>query len=147
MGTSVSVSRKSWSSFRTVLALVLAAGPTGACRRASPPLPSSPPSATSQPPSEAPLAPPTDFYVLVWIESTPPGARVVRVSDGFVMARTPEIVEFLQSKKPVQVRIELDGYLPVTREVSAEADGKVTVSLEPTPKGKASGASKPRQSR
>ena len=87
------------------------------------------------------------FYVLVWIESTPPGARVVRISDGFVLARTPETVELLQSKEPVPIRIELEGYVPVTREVSAASDGTVTVSLDPTPRGSAVRTKKSRRGR
>jgi hypothetical protein len=82
--------------------------------------------------------------VLVWIESTPPGARIVRVSDGFVLGRTPEIVEFAQSKKPVPIRFELEGYSPVTRMVSAADDGSLAIVLKPSPKQHAP-ATKPSQ--
>jgi hypothetical protein len=73
--------------------------------------------------------------VLVWMETTPPGAAVRRLSDGHVMGWTPETIEFSQSAEPVLVRFELEGYLPVTREVSAAADGQLSVVLKPIPKG------------
>ena len=72
--------------------------------------------------------------MLVWTETTPPAARMVRVSDGHVIGYTPEIVEFHQSAEPVAIRFELEGYLPVTREVSALSDGELKVVLEPIPK-------------
>jgi len=72
--------------------------------------------------------------VLVWIESTPPGARIVRVSDSHVLGYTPEIVEFHQSNEPVPVRFELEGYIPVTRKVSATSDGELAVVLAASPK-------------
>jgi DNA-binding transcriptional LysR family regulator len=86
------------------------------------------PAPDAQPPSEQP------YYVLVWIESTPPGARIVRVSDGFGLGWTPEIVEFLQSKNPVPVRLELEGFVPETREVPAVTDGQLAVELKAIPK-------------
>jgi hypothetical protein len=60
----------------------------------------------------------------------------VRLSDGHVHGWTPEIVEVFQSAKPVQLRLELEGYLPVTREVSALSDGELKVVLQPIPKGR-----------
>jgi hypothetical protein len=51
------------------------------------------------------------------------------------MGWTPETIEFPQSAEPALVRFELEGYLPVTREVSAAADGQLSVVLKPIPKG------------
>ena len=117
-----------------MVVLVLVVGLTATCRRKNQ-LPSpAPPATTSHPQGEPATPAPPPFYVLVWVESTPPGARVVRLSDGMVLARTPETVELLQSQEPVAIRIEMDGYIPVTREVPAAADGTVTVSLEPLPR-------------
>ena len=70
------------------------------------------------------------------METTPPGAAVRRVSDGHVMGYTPEIIEFHQSAEPETIRFELQGYLPLTREVSALSDGELKVVLEPLPKGR-----------
>ena len=78
----------------------------------------------------------------MWTETTPPGARIVRLSDGHVHGWTPEIVEVFQSAKPVQLRLELEGYYPVTREVSALSDGELKVVLEPILKGRHSATKK-----
>jgi hypothetical protein len=72
--------------------------------------------------------------VLVWIESTPPGARIVRPSTGFVLGRTPETIEFAQSNEPVPVRLELEGFIPVTRKVSVITDVSLAVVLKANPK-------------
>jgi hypothetical protein len=60
----------------------------------------------------------------------------VQLPDCRVRGWTPETVELNQSAEPVQLRFELEGYLPVTREVSALSDGEVKVVLEPIPKGR-----------
>jgi hypothetical protein len=136
-----------WPTIRAILLTALIAEAGVACRRKSSPSPPSLPATTTQSPSATQPSTKAPFYVLVWIESTPPGARVVRISDGFVLARTPETVELLQSKEPVPIRIELEGYVPVTREVSAASDGTVTVSLDPTPRGSAVRTKKSRRGR
>ncbi|HJX66660.1 MAG TPA: hypothetical protein VJ860_22205 [Polyangia bacterium] len=74
--------------------------------------------------------------VLAWMETTPPGAAIRRVSDCHVMGLTPEVIAFNQSAEPVLVRFELEGYLPVTREVSAASDSQLNVVLQPIPKGR-----------
>jgi hypothetical protein len=73
------------------------------------------------------------FLVLASMGTTPPGARIVRVSDGFVLGYTPETIEFHQSSQPEMVRFELQGYTPVTREVSVVADSEYRIVLEPIP--------------
>ena len=118
--------------------MAVIAGFAGACLRKSPPPP--PPLTRPQPPPDAQRPadahpfPDPSFLVLVWMETTPPGAAVVLVSDGHVMGRTPETIEFHQSAEPVSVRFELEGYIPVTREVSAASDGKLAVVLKPRAK-------------
>jgi hypothetical protein len=78
------------------------------------------------------------------METTPPGAAVRRLSDGHVMGWTPETIEFPQSDKPMVVRFELEGYLPLEREVPVATDGELKVVLKPIPKkhGSATGKSK-----
>ena len=134
------VERKSWTAIGGALVLIMIAGLTLACTRKSPIPPPPPPPTKSQPPpdaqrpTEARQFPDPTFLVLVWMESTPPGARIVRVSDGHVFGYTPEIVEFHQSTEPELVRFELEGYIPVTREVSAASDGELKVELKASPK-------------
>jgi serine/threonine-protein kinase len=142
LGTTVKVRRKSWTVSSGILVLVVVAGLTVGCSRKKPIVPSPAPPTKSQPAPDAqrpgdvhPFPDPT-FLVLVWTETTPPGARIVRASNGHVLGWTPEIVELSQSAEPVQLRFELEGYLPVTREVSALSDGELKVMLEPIPKGR-----------
>jgi hypothetical protein len=65
--------------------------------------------------------------------STPEGARIVRVSDGFVLGYTPETLEFHQSSQTVTVRFEMEGYTPVMREVSLVSDTELRIALKPAP--------------
>jgi hypothetical protein len=65
------------------------------------------------------------------METTPEGAAVVRVSDGHVLGHTNDTIEFHQATEPVTIRFELEGYIPVTRVVSAASDGEVKVELKP----------------
>jgi hypothetical protein len=139
-GNTVRVRRRSWTAIGGALALVAIAGFAVACHRESPNPPPPPSPTKSQPPPDAqrpanarPFPDPT-FLVLVWMETTPPGARIVRVSDGHVFGYTPEIVEFHQSIEPEVVRFDLAGYIPVTREVSAASDGELKIALKPIPK-------------
>jgi hypothetical protein len=71
------------------------------------------------------------------MESTPPGARVVKVSNNQSMGWTPETMEFTPSPKPELVRFELKGYLPLTVEVSVDKDSELAVVLEPVPTDRA----------
>jgi hypothetical protein len=78
------------------------------------------------------------------METTPPGAAVRRLSDGHVMGYTPDTIEFHQAAEPVPVRFELQGYVPLEREVPVATDGELKVVLKPIPKkhGPATGKSK-----
>jgi hypothetical protein len=93
-----------------------------------------PPPTKSQPLDDEQPPPGQSGLVLVWMETTPPAARIVRVSDGHVLGYSPEIIEFSYTKKPVQIRFELEGYIPLTREVSAAVDAELKFVLEPIPK-------------
>jgi len=148
----VIVRRKSRSLISAVSALVVMAGPTIACHRRSPTLPPRPPLTKSQPPPDAqpadahPFPDPT-FLVLVGVESTPPGVRMVRVSDGWVLGYAPDTIEFHQSAEPVLVRFEKQGYISVTQAVSAASDGNLKIVLEPIPKKHAPATSKSKASK
>lgn len=125
------VRRRSWTVISGALALAVIAWPTVACRRKNP-IP--PPPTKSQPPDDEQPPPGQSGLVLVWMETTPPAARIVRVSDGHVLGYSPEIIEFSYTKKPVQIRFELEGYIPLTQEVSAAVDAELKFVLQPIPK-------------
>jgi hypothetical protein len=144
-GTTVIVQRKSWTVLSGALALLVIAGLTVACHRKSP-IPALPPT-KSQPPPDAQWVPDPTFLVLVGVESTPPGARIVRVSDGWVLGHAPDTIEFHQSNEPVLVRFELEGYIPVTQAVSAASDGNLKIVLEPIPKKHATATKRSKGSR
>ncbi|MGC4064740.1 MAG: hypothetical protein QM784_08880 [Polyangiaceae bacterium] len=88
-----------------------------------------------EPPALPPVAgsgaadPPDD--VLLWMETTPPGATIRRLKDGFVLGITPETIAIRRSNEPVRVRFELRGYRAETRDVSTAGDGTVSASLTP----------------
>ena len=72
---------------------------------------------------------------------------MVRVCEGFVLGNTPETIEFRRSTEPVPIRFELEGYIPVTRAVSAVEDGELWIALEPLPKGRHPATEKSKGSR
>jgi hypothetical protein len=118
-------------------ALAVIAGLAGACLRKSPPPPppvTKPQLPDAQRPADAHPFPDPTFLVLVWMETTPPGAAVRLLSDGHVMGWTPETIEFHQSAEPVLIRFELEGYIPVTHAVPTASDGELKVVLTPIPK-------------
>ncbi len=86
------------------------------------------PAHDAQPSAEAP-----DF-MLVGIESKPPGVAIVRADSGFLYGHTPETVELRRSTSPVRIRFEMEGYIPLTREVSAASDSVLSITLKPSPK-------------
>jgi serine/threonine-protein kinase len=117
--------------------------PSASITRPAPP----PESATVEPP-KAPVA------VRVRLDSTPPGARVVRVSDSVVLGTTPETIELRPSDEPLPLRFEKDGFVAAQREASLTMDSNLSVVLQaipekttPTPKkhapGKAHGEAEP----
>ena len=128
--TTVRVRRRSWTVISGALALAVIAWPAVGCRHKNP----TPPPTKSLPLDDEQPPPGQSGLVLVWMETTPPAARIVRVSDGHVLGYSPEIIEFSYTKKPVQIRFELEGYIPLTREVSAAADAELKFVLEPIPK-------------
>jgi hypothetical protein len=137
--TTVKVRPKFWIAICAVLAVAVISGLALGLHRNSPTLPppspptSSVPPKQSQPPVDAqPVLDPT-FLVLASMGTTPPGARIVRVSDGKVLGYTPETVEFHQSNQPEMVRFELQGYIPVTRDVPAVSDTVFRIVMEPNP--------------
>jgi PEGA domain. len=133
---------KPWIAIGGGLALLMVAGAVS-CRKN----PARPAPANVQSDHDAQSLVVTPPQSLVWIESTPPGASIVRVSDGFILGWTPETTEFIPSPKPVLIRFELEGYLPLTREVPVATDGEISVVLEEIPKGRAAGTKATKKSK
>jgi hypothetical protein len=81
------------------------------------------------------------------MESTPPGAAIVRADNGFVLGWTPETVEFRRSPEPVMIRFVLEGYSPVYREVPVASDGELKVELKAIPRKRAPATKKSKGSK
>jgi serine/threonine protein kinase len=88
-----------------------------------------------EPPSAAPAggAAPTSPPALVQIKLTsrPSAARVVRVSDGVVLGRTPFSQAFPAGAAPLEVRLEKGGFQPATRLLRFDGDRDELVPLAP----------------
>lgn len=115
---------------RGALVLVTVTGLTASsCRKSATPVPPSPPSESAAVVASAP--PLEDVNVLVYLESTPPGAAIRRLSTNSVVGYTPETVQLRRSNVPEQFRFELEGHQPVSRDISAAADSQLMVVLRP----------------
>jgi hypothetical protein len=82
------------------------------------------PRITTVAPPKAPIA------VRVRLDSTPPGARVVRVSDGVVLGTTPETIELRPSNEPLPLRFEKEGFVAAQREAALGEDSNLFVVLQ-----------------
>jgi serine/threonine-protein kinase len=104
--------------------------------------------ATAVPTARAPVAvvpaAPMPKRVRMHIESLPPGARIVRESDGVVLGTTPQDMELESSPHPLRVRLVLDGHLPAIHDIALESDVEATFALEPAKKEEARSGSKKR---
>jgi len=132
----VKVRRMPWAAAGIASGLIVVAVLAAALLRKEPP---SPPVSTGTtrpgPPREIQtVAPPkAPLAVSVRLESTPPGARVVRVADGTVLGTTPETIELRPSSEPLPLRFEKEGFLAAMREASLAADSTLSVVLEAMP--------------
>jgi len=129
-GVTFKVRRGSRVTIIAGVAVALAAGVAVlALRRpVAPAPPPVPVVAPTPPPVKAPPA-----RVRVRLDSTPPGARIVRVSDDVVLGTTPETIELRATAEPLRVRIEKEGFVGVTRDVDLRADSTVAVALAAVP--------------
>ena len=95
--------------------------------------PVTPPSSVrpANPPSAKPPEPVKPALVKLRVESTPPGAEVVRddVLDQGKPTVTPATIEVKQGAS-LGLKFKLDGYNELTKSVVASADQAVTVTLE-----------------
>jgi serine/threonine-protein kinase len=136
-GTTIKVAKKSWLVVGIGATVVVAAAVAAVALR-NPPAPPTPAVRPAPPPAPAPPPPakaPTT--VRVRLESTPAGARVVRVRDGVVLGTTPETIELQSTAEPLLLRIDKDGFVAATREVSLASDSNLSVVLEATAKAPA----------
>jgi serine/threonine-protein kinase len=129
VGTTVKVRVRPWLAMGIGALVIAAAGVAAVVQRS----PAAPPPVVTRPappePEPAP-APQPLAMVRVHLESTPAGARVVRVSDGVVLGTTPETIEQGPAAEPLHLRLEKDGFVSATREVSLTADSYLSVVLE-----------------
>jgi serine/threonine protein kinase len=132
-GTTIKVRKQPWLAIGVATGVIAVAAIAALALR-KPPAPTPPvarPEVTTARPAPPPARPPA--RVRVRLESTPPGARVVRVTDGVVLGTTPETIELRSSPGALLLRLEKDGYVAATREVSLGADTNLSVVLEAAP--------------
>jgi serine/threonine-protein kinase len=128
------VRRKPWTAIGIGSGLIVATLLAAVfLRKGEAPVPAKPTNITQPTPSETPAPPKAPVAVRVRLESTPSGARVVRVSDGAVLGTTPETIELRPSSDPLPLRFEKEGFVAATREASRAADSSLSVVLEAIP--------------
>jgi serine/threonine-protein kinase len=131
------VRRKPWAALGVASGLIVIAVAAAVFLRKGPetipPQPTSASRHAPQPEARTVEAPQVPVAVRVRLDSTPPGARVVRVSDGVVLGTTPETIELRPSSEPLHLRFEKEGFASAVREASLNADSSLSVVLEPTP--------------
>ena len=93
---------------------------------------SSPEKHTPEPPPP-PQQPQAPLIVRLRLESTPPGARVVRVADGVVLGTTPETIELRPSSEALPIRFEKEGFVAALREAMLTTDSNLSVVLQAAP--------------
>jgi eukaryotic-like serine/threonine-protein kinase len=128
------VPSKRWPLFGAAATVIVVAAGAAVVLRKSPPPPQAalpPPTQVSVTPPPAPKAPPAS--VRIRLESTPDGARIVRVADGVVLGTTPETIERRPSDEALPLRFEKEGFLPSLREVALDHDSNLAVVLQAQP--------------
>jgi eukaryotic-like serine/threonine-protein kinase len=111
-----------------VAALWLRKGPVSA-----PPQPVSVTQPVELPKTPTPIPAQAPLSVRIRLESTPAGARVVRVADSVVLGITPVAIELRPSSEALQIRFEKDGFVAALREASLASDSTLSVVLEASP--------------
>jgi len=134
----VKVRRKPWAAVGIACGLIAVAVLAAVFLRKTPasPVPSAAtkgvPTAEDHP-VEPPRPPTAPTAVRVRLDSTPSGARVVRVSDNVVLGTTPETIELHPSGEPLALRFEREGFEHAVREVSLTENSSLSVVLEAAP--------------
>ncbi len=68
--------------------------------------------------------------VTLWIETQPAGARVSLGDSGEQLGTTPLEVKLVRAPSTMPLRIELDGYAPLERQVSKESSQRLKLNLQ-----------------
>jgi serine/threonine protein kinase len=153
----VKVRKQPWAAVGIACGLIAVAVLAAVILRKGPPpapVPSTAITKTVPPPESQAMAPPkAPIAVRVRLDSAPPGARVVRVSDGVVLGTTPETIELRPSNEPLPLRFEKEGFVAAQREAALAEDSNLFVVLQaventaPRPKkhtpGRAPGGAEP----
>jgi eukaryotic-like serine/threonine-protein kinase len=86
---------------------------------------------TPEPEQAAPKAvPPVDDNVNVTVTSEPPGARVYRADKSEAENEpTPYTFKLKKGSPPFDIQLRLDGYQPMTRQITADESVKLVVTL------------------
>jgi hypothetical protein len=63
--------------------------------------------------------------------TSPPGASVTRTDTGQLLGQTPLEVAVERGPAPVTLRVQLAGYLPLTRQVTFDSSQRLELSLAP----------------
>jgi hypothetical protein len=137
-GTTMKLRRRRWPLLVAAAGLLALVAASAALLRQGSPPPQAKTTSTQtpavQPPVPRPTPPtPKPVTVRIRLESTPQGARVVRVADSVVLGITPETIELRSSAAPLSLRFEKEGYLPAVRETAPVEDASVSVVLEAEP--------------
>jgi hypothetical protein len=124
-GTTLKVRRTPWTAMGAAAGLLLVAvgflhGKTAPTPDTQGPLPQ------THEPTPIKAAP---SLVQLRLESTPAGARVVRVSDGAVLGTTPETIALRPSAEALLLRFEKEGFVSSTRETALATDTTVAATL------------------
>jgi len=130
----VKVRKKPWAAVGIACGLIAVAVLAAVFLRKGPPLapvPSTPITRPVPPPESQTVAPPkAPIAVRVRLDSAPPGARVVRVTDGVVLGTTPETIELRPSNEPLPLRFEKEGFVAAQREAALGEDSNLFVVLQ-----------------
>jgi hypothetical protein len=99
------------------------------------------PAAPLAPPSSAaePVAPAPEALVSLRVSSRPPGAEVVRTSDGAILGRTPLDVTLPSTDQPLSLEVRKRGYVTELVELPGDRNGQA--QLELSARGRASDTS------
>lgn len=72
--------------------------------------------------------------IVIAIESRPPGARVIRVSDGVVVGETPYEVKVAPTAQDLRFTVEKQGFRTAEVQFPGRAGGREQVALQPVPR-------------
>lgn len=129
-GTTMKVKRKPWLLYGVGAGILMLAAGAALLRKDAAPQPAAPPLVRATEPPPPPKAP---VAIRLRLDSTPPGARIVRVTDGVLLGTTPETIELAPAPGGLPLRFEKEGFLPALGEAPLDADSRLSVLLQAQP--------------